>query len=75
MDKLDAENHSSFSVTKVVSFEAPEVVVAVEDDGEKLDPTEKVVVYGNVIGQSTSYDLRWTQVQDTCMTIASGFRP
>ena len=49
---------------KVVSFDAPVVVVAAEDDGAKLDPTRKVVVYGSVEAQDTGpYTLRWDQVR------------
>ena len=65
MEKRNGERQFFCCCRKVVSFEAPEVAVAVEDDGKKLDPTEKLVVYGNVVGQSTSYDLLWTQVRDT----------
>ena len=55
--------HSS-SPAEVVSFEAPVVVVAAEDDGAKLDPARKVVVYGGVEAQDTgSYTLRWDQVR------------
>lgn len=51
-------------VCKVVSFEAPVVVVAAEDDGAKLDPTRKVVVYGSVEAQASgSYTLQWNQVR------------
>lgn len=40
------------------------MVVAAEDDGAKLDPTRKVVVYGGVEAQDTgSYTLRWDQVR------------
>lgn len=40
------------------------VVIVPEDDGPKLDPTRKVVVFGGVEGQGTgSYTLRWDQVR------------
>lgn len=48
---------------KVVSFEAPDVFVVAKDEGNKLDPTQKAVIFGGVIEQSTSYDLLWTQVR------------
>lgn len=55
------------SCRKVVSFEAPEVVVATSDGGMKLDPTRKIVIYGGVVEQSSgvieqSDSLLWTQV-------------
>ncbi|CAM9232606.1 unnamed protein product [Ectocarpus sp. 6 AP-2014] len=47
---------------QVVSFEAPEVVVAAKNDEEKVDPTQKVVIYGGVVEQSTAVEYFWTQV-------------
>lgn len=47
---------------KVVSFEAPEVFLTAEGDGENMDPTQKVVIYGSVTEQPTPYELQWTQV-------------
>ncbi|CAM9232454.1 unnamed protein product [Ectocarpus sp. 6 AP-2014] len=47
---------------QVVSFEAPEVVVAAKNDEEKVDPTQKVVIYGGVVDQSTAVEYVWTQV-------------
>ncbi|CAM9699138.1 unnamed protein product [Ectocarpus sp. 12 AP-2014] len=47
---------------QVVSFEAPEVVVAAKSDEGKVDPTQKVVIYGGVVEQSTAVDYFWTQV-------------
>lgn len=61
---------------EVVSFEAPVVVVAAEDDGAKLDPTRKVVVYGSVAEQSgSSYTLRWEQVRCLRLVMARSFDP
>lgn len=49
---------------KVVSFDAPEVVVAAEGGGKKLDPTRKAVFYGGIVEEdSGSHDLEWTQVR------------
>ncbi|CAM9247691.1 unnamed protein product, partial [Ectocarpus sp. 12 AP-2014] len=48
---------------QVVSFEAPEVVLVAKDDSLKQDPTKKVVIYGSVSEQSSSYDLLWTQAK------------
>eukprot|EP00903_Cladosiphon_okamuranus_P012876 g12026.t1 len=54
---------------ELVSFEAPEVVVATSDSGGlKLDPTRKIVIYGGVVEHSNdvvgqSSDLLWTQMQ------------
>ncbi|CAM9342946.1 unnamed protein product, partial [Ectocarpus sp. 12 AP-2014] len=48
---------------QVVSFEAPEVLLIAKDNSLKQDPTEKVVIYGSVSEQSSSYDLLWTQVE------------
>ncbi|CBJ29756.1 conserved unknown protein [Ectocarpus siliculosus] len=48
---------------QVVSFEAPEVVLISKDDSLKQDPTKKVVIYGSVSEQSSSYDLLWTQAE------------
>ncbi|CAM9381244.1 unnamed protein product, partial [Ectocarpus sp. 8 AP-2014] len=47
---------------QVVSFEAPEVVLAAKHDEEKVDPTQKVVIYGGVVEQSTAVEYFWTQV-------------
>ncbi|CAN0418217.1 unnamed protein product, partial [Ectocarpus sp. 12 AP-2014] len=47
---------------QVVSFEAPEVVVAAKSDEGKVDPTQKVVIYGGVVEQSTAVEYFWTQV-------------
>ncbi|CAM9473958.1 unnamed protein product, partial [Ectocarpus sp. 8 AP-2014] len=47
---------------QVVSFEAPEVVVAAKSDGGNVDPTQKVVIYGGVVEQSTAVGYFWTQV-------------
>lgn len=52
---------------KVVSFEAPEVVLIAKDDSSKKDPTKKVVIYGSVSEQPSSYDLQWTQVDITLL--------
>ncbi|CAN0146388.1 unnamed protein product, partial [Pylaiella littoralis] len=57
----------------VVSFEAPEVFVAAKDDGEKLDPTRKAVIYGGIDEQSTGYDLMWTQVSGDLDIDAEGW--
>ncbi|CAM9236501.1 unnamed protein product [Ectocarpus fasciculatus] len=46
----------------VVSFEAPEVVVAAKSDEDKVDPAQKFVVYGGVVDQSTAVDYYWAQV-------------
>lgn len=59
---------------QVVSFEAPEVVVATSDGGVKLDPTRKIILYGGVVDPSSgvveqSGDLLWSQVGNTsCST-------
>lgn len=59
---------------QVVSFEAPEVVVATSDGGVKLDPTRKIVLYGGVVDPSSgvveqSGDLLWSQVGNiSCST-------
>lgn len=48
---------------KVVSFEAPEVVVAAKDGTLKHNPTKKVAVFGSVVEQTGhDYELQWTQV-------------
>ncbi|CAM9950357.1 unnamed protein product, partial [Pylaiella littoralis] len=47
---------------EVVSVDVPEVVVAARGNGEKVDPTQKTVIFGGVIEQPTAYDLLWTQV-------------
>ncbi|CAM9178731.1 unnamed protein product [Ectocarpus fasciculatus] len=48
---------------QVVSFEAPEVILIAKDDSPKKDPTKKVVIYGSVSEQPSSYDLQWTQAE------------
>ncbi|CAM9419179.1 unnamed protein product [Pylaiella littoralis] len=57
----------------VVPFEAPEVFVAAKDDGEKLDPTRKAVIYGGIDEQPTAYDLMWTQVSGDLNIDAEGW--
>ncbi|CAM9229815.1 unnamed protein product, partial [Ectocarpus fasciculatus] len=47
---------------QVVSFEAPEVVVAAKSEAEKVDPAQKFVIYGGVAEQFTAVDYYWTQV-------------
>lgn len=36
--------------------------VAAKGDVEKVDPTQKTVIYGGVVEQPTAYSLLWTQV-------------
>ena len=68
---------SPTAAAKVVSFEAPVVVVAAEDDGAKLNPTRKIIVYGGVEAQDPgSYTLQWDQVRHTIQArIARCFDP
>lgn len=44
---------------KVVSYDAPEVVVVAKEDSLKHDQTKKIVIYG---AAEPASDLLWTQV-------------
>lgn len=55
---------------KVTSLEPPEVDLVAKDNSLKLNPSEKVVIYGFVTERTSSSDLQWTQVCQRRMAYA-----